>query len=859
MNTEVQKQNYLVIILLWIFVGITVMNNFMFSEIEVTKEIIVVSIPPLLILSFLVYYKLFLKWIKYMTTFTILTVLFTLNLHVIDYVNLLFLLLPGIISMVYRDWKNILFAIIGGLSLFYYFTSINGKMYFTDWESTDFFFFGGFYLFFSIITISEARLTENIRKQLSKKLYDSKELQDRLSESESKYRLMVKQSTEGIYAFNPDTKKVIEASQQFCRMLGYSEEEMVNLPLNEFILHDLTSVEENISIVLNNNKHFLGERRYKCKDGKVLEVEVRATLIQSENNRYVLANIRDITEINRKSKDLMLAKNVLDHSLDGVLVTDIKGEIVHVNPAFEKITGYSFEEIKGENPRILKSDHHDDNFYIELWSEVHKNGFWEGELYNRKKNGEVFIQRTQIISIGQDNQEPVLFASIFRDITDEVEMKRMLEDSEQRYKSLFENNQGASFMIDLNGHFISVNKTAEDISGYKKADLIGTSFLTLIHKRDLEKVMKGFEKVNSGEPDNINVRLIHQKGEIVHLNIITAPIKRNGTVVGSIGIALDVTKQKIAEHQLSQSEKRYKSLIKLYPEVVFVHSRHRIEFVNDRAVALIGANTKEEIMGKSFYHFLHEEDKPKAAYYMTLAFQNDRTNSSTVELRFVKKDGRIVHTEVGVALIDYDGEPAILGIIRDITEQKNAEAKLMRANQMLEELSKLDGLTGIPNRRFYDETLEKEWKRAARDGKPLSLIMLDIDKFKVYNDTYGHKQGDECLKMVAAALKTSTYRAGDFVARYGGEEFSIILPQTDEDGAYFIAETIRAKIETLEIPNINSTVKPIVTISVGLATVIPNDHQEPKQLIELADAALYDAKNSGRNQVKRSQQGTVVS
>lgn len=171
------------------------------------------------------------------------------------------------------------------------------------------------------------------------------------------------------------------------------------------------------------------------------------------------------------------------------------------------------------------------------------------------------------------------------------------------------------------------------------------------------------------------------------------------------------------------------------------------------------------------------------------------------------------------------------------------------ANKILTELSNLDGLTKISNRRSYNETLEKEWENARNEKKQLSLIMLDIDHFKLFNDTYGHLQGDDCLQKVANALKSSLKRSGDFVARYGGEEFSVILPNTDKKGALRVAEKLRDKIESLQIPNIDSKVKPYVTISVGVATLIPVENMEYCELIHLADQALYSAKENGRNQV----------
>ncbi len=180
---------------------------------------------------------------------------------------------------------------------------------------------------------------------------------------------------------------------------------------------------------------------------------------------------------------------------------------------------------------------------------------------------------------------------------------------------------------------------------------------------------------------------------------------------------------------------------------------------------------------------------------------------------------------------------------------QESQRKLAEANRTLQKLSALDGLTGIANRRSFDEMLTKEWQRAMRHATPLSLIMLDIDFFKLYNDHYGHQGGDDCLKSVARALEESLHRETDFLARYGGEEFSAILPETNHEGAMKIAETMRAAIQAKQIPHAKSTVSDHVSISVGVATCIPERDAAPDNLIALADQALYLAKEKGRNRV----------
>lgn len=185
--------------------------------------------------------------------------------------------------------------------------------------------------------------------------------------------------------------------------------------------------------------------------------------------------------------------------------------------------------------------------------------------------------------------------------------------------------------------------------------------------------------------------------------------------------------------------------------------------------------------------------------------------------------------------------------VERLVERRTNE--LLEANTELVRLSRIDGLTGVANRRVFDEGFAKEWKRAFRDATPLSLLMIDVDGFKLFNDHYGHQAGDDCLKSIAGSLKTAARRPADVVARYGGEEFVIMLSSTDSDSAAEIAESIRARIEALAIPHEKSPLSDVVTVSIGVDTVTSVIGVTPHSLIERADQALYQAKNSGRNTV----------
>lgn len=184
---------------------------------------------------------------------------------------------------------------------------------------------------------------------------------------------------------------------------------------------------------------------------------------------------------------------------------------------------------------------------------------------------------------------------------------------------------------------------------------------------------------------------------------------------------------------------------------------------------------------------------------------------------------------------------------RDITERKQAEAVVQKANQELQRLAVTDGLTQVGNRRQFDEYLHSQWQILARENSDLALIVCDIDYFKLFNDTYGHQAGDECLRIVAKAISRAVKRPADLVARYGGEEFAVILPQTDELGATFVAQNIAKEIQQSKIFYNQSAVSECVTVSIGIASTIPTLEYSPEVLFAVADKGLYEAKKQGRN------------
>ena len=196
--------------------------------------------------------------------------------------------------------------------------------------------------------------------------------------------------------------------------------------------------------------------------------------------------------------------------------------------------------------------------------------------------------------------------------------------------------------------------------------------------------------------------------------------------------------------------------------------------------------------------------------------------------------------------VDYITKPFKESIVR---VRVKTHLELKRQHDILQQLSHFDGLTGIPNRRAFDERLDQEWRRSVRSGERLAAAMIDVDYFKQYNDAHGHLAGDDCLRRIAGTVAEGLTRGGDFVARYGGEEFIGLISGVDSEGLAGVAEKLRVGIEALQIPHHASPVSPWVTISIGAAISRPTPETTPSSLIGAADQQLYAAKRLGRNRV----------
>jgi diguanylate cyclase (GGDEF)-like protein len=300
------------------------------------------------------------------------------------------------------------------------------------------------------------------------------------------------------------------------------------------------------------------------------------------------------------------------------------------------------------------------------------------------------------------------------------------------------------------------------------------------------------------------------------------------------------------------------SLLDQHVTATFVLDEHGCVAVWNRALEMLTGINAASVVGtkdhwKAFYTAprpcladLVLTDKIEAVTDLYAAFSSTTSETAiSVEIWCdLPRTGRRAYL-TAVATPIYDQDWQIIGVMETVTDN----TRVMDVEAKLRGLAGLDGLTGLANRRTFDAALASEWRRAIRSNAPLSLLMVDVDHFKQFNDNFGHQGGDQCLITVAQTLAETVHRAGDFPARYGGEEFVVVLPNTDEAGVALVAENIRANIEKRAIHHPLSSVGTHVTVSIGRATVTPTIDDNIEKIVSLADMGLYRAKSLGRNRV----------
>lgn len=517
-----------------------------------------------------------------------------------------------------------------------------------------------------------------------------------------------------------------------------------------------------------------------------------------------------------------------------MLIVEEDTTIFMINTEFEKLSGYSKDEVESKKS----------------WTEFYVKDDLEKMIeYNHLRinnpNAAPNKYESHFVDRHGNVKNVLLNVTVFPEtkrcvasLMDITETKKA-EEGLKRYHILSKHARDILLFVQRDGQIIEGNDAALKAYGYTRSELISLSIFDL---RAPETVSTVEEQMEQADRKGILFETIHRRKDG---SVFPVEVSSQGTIIGNNNVLLsiirDITYRKQVEEKLRASEANYRTIFNTAYDAILVSDidSGKILDSNQKMCEMYGY-TQEEVRQLSIEELSLGEPpygKEQAQQFIKKANEDE---PQIFEWMAKNKAGRLFWVELTLKRVFINGYARLLSVVRDISERKKVEKELQR-------LSFLDGLTGIANRRYFHEYLEKELKQAVRNATPLSLIMSDLDYFKAYNDTYGHLAGDKCLIKVASALQSALKRPTDITARYGGEEFAIILPNTGMDGSAKVAENLRSCIEGLGIDHAGSLVSKYVTISLGVATFYPKPHSSSMELINASDRALYQAKSEGRN------------
>lgn len=411
------------------------------------------------------------------------------------------------------------------------------------------------------------------------------------------------------------------------------------------------------------------------------------------------------------------------------------------------------------------------------------------------------------------------------------------------------------YVKDHHSRFVAVNQRVVDFNSYPSAKaMIGKTDFELTTPERAQELYETEQAIlRSGKGQyGIEEHIPDKDGTMRWFSTSKVPLySPSCELIGLAGVTYDVTEDKQLRQELIDSRNMLSfALAEMSDGLAMFDGEGRLEFCNEQYRECFPYTGKLRQPGAHMREILEEviksgeqviEPTTTPAEWIERILANLNRESEEIISLF---DGRWLQVRTRPT-----SESKTLVVVTDVTRLKQAELALHSATDKLNELVNTDALTGLLNRRAFDSAMDTEIGRSGRAGSPMSLLLIDVDRFKAYNDQYGHVSGDECLKLVARHLQRSLKRSADLAVRYGGEEFAAILPETDEDGAYLVAEAFRKSLADARIPHEGSE-RGILTASVGVATYMPdNFHRSASELIQAADEALYSAKAAGRDRV----------
>ncbi len=582
---------------------------------------------------------------------------------------------------------------------------------------------------------------------------------------------------------------------------------------------------------------------------------------------------------------------------EGIVFHDREGRIINCNGSAEKILGLTRDEIMGRT----SLDPH--------WRAIYEDGTpFVGENHPamlslktgnpqtdvimgvHKPDGDfvwISINSQPLLAHGSDLPYGVVVS--FQDITEKKSLELALQQSEALFRGIFEQASTGITIVTETGKFFKVNQKFMEMVGYSEEELQGLTFMDITHPEDRGISEEYYEQIMSAEKSGISIekRYLHKQGSIVWVSLTLSPVyDQRGNLQYGLGVSMNISERKKLEESLQYRNEKERLMYEIsqnirqslaLQEILQTTVSQVRDFLNTDRVIIYQFNddnsgivVAESCLSQSLSLLNIELDD--RYFKKTKQIENEqykiinvrdiyRANYSqsclallqALEVRALLIVPIVIDRRVWGLLIAHHcrgirhWESIEEELLSQLSNQLSIAIKQSELHEEIKNLALLDGLTEINNRYCFERNLQIEWERLMRGNRPLSLILCDLDFFKQYNDTYGHTLGDECLKKVAKAIRRAAKRSSDLVFRYGGEEFVLLLPNTSSEDVITVVNRLRDEIYSLRIEHRASRVSSHVTLSMGVATMIPNPHAQPLDLINQADRALYQAKNSGRD------------
>ncbi|BAY48688.1 diguanylate cyclase with PAS/PAC and GAF sensors [Scytonema sp. HK-05] len=746
-----------------------------------------------------------------------------------------------------------------------------------------------------VLLIPEGRDITNLKRTQS----ELREVRDRL-----KYLLTASPAVIFSSRANGDYGATF-ISENVTAILGYQPQHFLDNSdfwVNHVHPEDIERVLRNIGQNFETNYHF-HQYRFLRADGTYCWLEEHVKLVRDKNGNPVefVGYLIDINE--RKAAEAALRSSeerfqaFMNHSPASAWITDADGTILYASQTYIRTFHQATDSIIGKSIFDLYPAEFAQQWIEKIKKVAVSNQVLEVIETAPRRDGTVgdfLVYKFPIKSLSGQQ----LVGGVAVDITERRRAEQALAERETMLRSIGDNlPNGAIYQVareqnrSYRLHYISAG--IENICEVKAEDALRNLSLLLNQfvEEDYPKLLQvTYETITNLSVFNIELRIRTPSGKLKWLHFRSSPRSFDDGRIVWDGLIVDVTDIKQAQEALRLQAEKEKALNRV---IHTIRNSLDLQTIFNTAATetaqLLQADRVEIVQyipsQKLWKHVAEYLQTPDLVSYLEIDIpdEGNKIAEQIKKLEVVRIDDpttiddqvnpkfaqlfpgawllvpiQIDSTVWGSLSLGrskqstwQDSEVELTMTVADqlmiAIQQSELYQQLQIANQELQRLAKLDGLTQLANRRHFDQYLKQEWLRLIREQNPLSLILCDVDYFKLYNDTYGHPAGDACLVQIAQAISGAVKRPADLVARYGGEEFVVLLPNTDSDGAVKVVQVIQKKVRQLHLPHIASVVKKYVTLSFGIATTLPSHDGSVQALINAADKALYQAKNKGRN------------